>query len=141
LRATYPDAYAEPEPDMQSLEQMADTLTQTGLFRETPIPEPSKETVKVGRFDVPKNLMDRYAMHVVKRIRKSIRNREIPDSIDGVTELYNLEMERQRLHDAICNALGFDHDAENRSEEQVDFDNALQEYLDKHAGSLFSGDE
>jgi hypothetical protein len=122
---------SDEEPVFPSLEMIGDPE----------IPEPSKETVKVGKWDVPKNLMDRYAMHVVKRIRKSIRSREIPTSIDGVTELYNLEMERQRLHDAICNALGFDHDAEKRSEDQVDFDNALQHYLDKHAGKLFSGDE
>jgi hypothetical protein len=141
LRATYPDVYAEPEPDMQSLEEMANTLTQSGIFGETPIPEPSKETVNVGKWDVPKNLIDRYALHVVKRIRKSILCREIPDSIEGVTELYNLEMERQGLHDAICNALGFDHDAKEPNEDQVNFDLALQEYLDKHAGSLFSGDE
>jgi hypothetical protein len=144
LRAAYPEAYEEEEEDENtkkpSLEAMTEPLTQTGISNEPVIPEPSKETVKVGKWNVPKNLMDRYSLHVVKRIRKSIRNREIPDSIDGVTELYHLEMERQALHDAICKALGFDHDAKERNEDQVDFDNALQDYLDKHAGSLFSGD-
>jgi len=112
-------------------------------FEEPTIPEPSKETIRVGRWDVPKNYLDRYAGHVVKRIRASIRTREIPVTMGECSLLYNLEMERQALHNAICDAIGVPHSdiGTDRMQDQIDFDYALDKYLDEHAGKLFNGDE
>jgi len=99
----------------------------------------SSETIKVGQWDVPKDLLDRYANHVVKRIRTTMRSRIIPTTTEDVMDLYNLELERQDLHAAICKSVGFDHDADEQSQDQRDFDYAISDYLDKHAGSLFNG--
>ena len=108
-----------------------------------PEPEPSEETIRIGEKDVPKNLIDRYANHVVKRIRASIKTVAAALMEDPMM-LYNLELERQALHDTICKAVGLDgqgHDHDDkRSEEYQSFDNALQTYLDKHSGSLFNGE-
>lgn len=133
--------YNKAMAEAKTIQEFAHTPEFFGFPKEHVIPEPSEETVKIGKWDVPKNLIDRYSLHVVKRIRKSIRNREIPTTIEGTMELYDLEMERQALHDAICKAVGFDHQTDTPSQEQRDFDFAISEYLDKHAGSLFSGDE
>jgi hypothetical protein len=99
---------------------------------------PSKETTDVGRFKVPKNLMGGYTQ-VVSQIRESIRMGTgfLQASIEGIDSMYDLELERQDLHAAICKSLGFDHDAEKKDKDQVDFDNDLYAYLDKHAGSVF----
>ena len=111
---------------------------------ERKLPLPSKETIKVGKWNVPKNYLDRYAGHVVKRIRGLIRMQ-----CAGVVSIatldpigtYELEMERQELHNAICDAIGVPHSeiGKERTQDQADFDEALDKYLDKHAGSLFNG--
>jgi len=106
---------------------------------------PSKETITVGKWEVPKNYLDRYANHVVKRIRGLIRMQ-----CAGICSIaafdpigtYELEMERQDLHNAICDAIGVSHSklGKERTQDQIDFDEALDKYLDKHSGSLFNGD-
>lgn len=110
------------------------------VFPEEPvIPEPSVETIRVGKWDVPKNILDRYSSHVVKRIRASIRTGALR-VLDPMV-VYNMEIERQALHDAICKAVGFDHQTDEPSEDQKEFDSAINKYLDEHAGKLFDGDE
>jgi hypothetical protein len=110
------------------------------VFPQEPvIPEPSVETIRVGKWNVPKNLLDRYSLHVVKRIRASIRTGAIR-VLDPMV-VYSMEIERQSLHDAICKAVGFDHQADEPSEEQKEFDSAIGNYLDEHAGSILNGDE
>jgi hypothetical protein len=107
---------------------------------------PSKETIRVGRWDVPKNYLDRYANFVVKRIRGLIRMQCAGAVSVGMLDpmsTYNLEMERQNLHNAICDAIGVPHSdlGTERTQDQADFDKALDAYLDEHAGKLFNGDE
>jgi hypothetical protein len=104
------------------------------------IPEPSVETIRVGRWDVPKNLLDRYADYVVKQIRVNFQNPFLlmhrPGAID---ELANLELEREQLHEAICNAVGLGHLellSKPRTKDEQEFDDAIAAYLDEHAGSI-----
>ena len=109
------------------------------------LPPPSYETITVGRWNVPKNYLDRYANQVVRRIRGLIRMQ-----MGGIVSIaaldpmktYALEMERQQLHNAICDAIGVPHSelGKERTQDQTDFDEALDKYLDEHSGKLFNGD-
>jgi hypothetical protein len=107
------------------------------------LPEPSKETITIGgKWNIPKNYLDRYANEVVKQLRDTLRDGGVIAFLSGGAErIYNLEMERQDLHEAICTAVGFDHDAKERSNDQIEFNNALNDYVDKYAGSLFNGSD
>lgn len=120
-----------------TIDELADAPN--AWFEEPVIPEPSIETIKVGKWNVPKNLLDRYSQHVVRRIRASIRTGAL--KVLDPMMVYNMEIERQELHAAICKAVGFDHDEDEPTDDQKEFDNAITDYLDEHAGKLFDGDE
>lgn len=115
-------------------------------MQEPTLPEPSSDTIKVGRWNVPKNYLDRYANQVVKRIRGLLRAQcsgvDLLSKLDPI-DTYHLEMERQMLHNAICDCIGVPHSelGKERTQDQIDFDEALDKYLDEHSGKLFNGDE
>ena len=135
---------SDPEPSrLTSLMTLPEFLHDN---MEKSLPTPSKETIRVGRWDVPKNYLDRYAGHVVKRIRGLIWMQcagVVSLDAGSVMSTYNLEMERQMLHNAICDAIGVPHGepGKEHTRDQIDFDEALGAYLDVHAGKLFNGDE
>ena len=127
-------------------EEEPDTITNLKQFLEDSnpsVPE-SSETIEIGGKQVPKHLIDRYANHTVKRLRKSMRDGIIPKSTEEIMEIYDLELERQDLHDAICKAVGLEGQGHDHGDERTDdyhtFDRALSEYLDKHAGTIFNGE-
>lgn len=128
------------DTDDYSDEDYTQNITDVMNYPLIKIPEPSAETIRVGRWDVPKNLLDRYADYVVKRIRFNFQNPLLlmhrPGAVD---ELANLELEREQLHEAICNAVGLGHldsFSKPRTKDEQEFDDAIAEYLDEHAGSL-----
>ena len=127
--------FTEPEPS-KSMKQFLEDSNPS-------VTEPS-DTIEIGGKQVPKHLIDRYANHTVKRLRKGMRDRIIPNSTEEIMEIYNLELERQDLHDAICKAVGLEGQGHDHKDERTDdyqtFDRALSDYLDKHAGTIFNGE-
>jgi len=133
--------------ETQNTRQLIETFRNfSDSMQEPTLPKPSAETIKVGRWNVPKNYLDRYANFVVKRIRGLIRMQcsgVVSLSAFSPIDTYNLEMERQMLHNAICDSIGVPHSelGKERTQDQADFDEALDKYLDEHSGKLFNGDE
>jgi hypothetical protein len=111
---------------------------------EVVIPKPSAETIRVGRWNVPKNYLDRYADYVVRRMRNNFNNPfMLMGRPDAIEEMASLEEERDKLHAEICYAVGISHlTSENlskpRTKDEMEFDDALSDYLDQdeHAGKL-----
>jgi len=90
----------------------------------------------LGGIKVQKDLVDDYAGHVVKRLRETMRNTKNGIMFDpkDLNELLGLETRRQELHDAILEDAGFDRN--DSSMEACEFKNALDDYVNKQAGTI-----
>ena len=90
----------------------------------------------LGGVKVQKSLVDEYAGHVVKRLRETMRNTKygIMFDVKDMDEILGLETTRQELHDSILEDAGFDrHD---NTEGACEFKDALDDYVNKLAGTL-----
>jgi len=89
-----------------------------------------------GGTKVSRELVDEYANHVVKRLRKSMRNTKNGIMFDmmDMDEILGLETRRQELHDDILEDAGFDRD--DTSTEACEFKNALDDYVNQQAGTI-----
>lgn len=108
-------------------QQWIDELNGWKLWRDT-------SSYKFGDSYLPRDLVNAYVNHVVKRLRDAMRLRF---SIDDPLELLQLEELRQRLHKDILIAAGFGdelkdhHTLEGKSEAYITFDEEFSSYMNK----------
>jgi len=92
--------------------------------------------IYLGGSKVEKVLVDEYAGHVVKRLRETMRNTHYGIMLEpkDINEILGLEHQRQDMHEAILESVGFDRN--DNSEEACEFKHALDDYVDKLAGTI-----
>ncbi len=118
----------------------------TFMYRQKEDKEWKKELKKIIKYNeekyiifagrrVERKLVDEYATSVVSRLRDVMRHPEMIALMDTMV-LYNLEIQRQTMHDAILKSAGFEED--KNSDDRVKFDKELGKYVDEKAGSLIN---
>jgi len=100
------------------------------LFAKRVVP---KLTTNVGGYEVPSSLLDEYVMHVVRRIRASLRSGAIIH--ENPMKLLELEERRRLLHERILQAVGFTK-SKRKSKKFREFAEALEEFLEDMGAGL-----
>lgn len=95
-------------------------------------------TVKIGKHEVPKHLLDEYTHDVVKRLRMVVKSPGIAMAMDPL-EMLDLENTRRELHDKIIESVGLSK--KRKGDEYFDFSDALEKHLEKEGAGMFKKGE
>lgn len=100
----------------------------------------AKDTIKIGRWQVPADLLNEYADDIVKRLRADLRMRSRiglmqSNTLKDPVEMMRLEIRRKDQHEKILKAIGLKRD--NKDKAYRDFSDALELYLNERAGGAF----